>query len=266
MGGVLDLHTHRFGPATGPVVLALHGLTGHGRRWEALAREQLPQVRIIAPDLRGHGRSPGVPPWDFETIVADLVRLLAAETSEPVVVLGHSFGAAVGVRLAHRHPELVRALVLLDPAIGLDADFMLRIAESMLENPDYADAEAARFDKLETAWAELDPRVLDAELAEHLVPTGAGRVGWRLTQPAIISYWGQLARDFVLPPAHLPTTVVQAMKVDPPFVTPEFRAALSARLGDRLTVHEFDCDHMVAQARPAETAALVRAALAAAPA
>ncbi|MFF2556318.1 alpha/beta fold hydrolase [Nocardia sp. NPDC058058] len=256
-----DLHVHCFGPSTGPVVLALHGLTGHGRRWQALAEQQLPDVRIIAPDLRGHGRSPGVPPWDFETITADLVTLLRRETSEPVVVLGHSFGAAVAVHLAHAHPELVRALVLLDPAIGLDPDFMLRIANSMLEHPDYASVDDARFDKLETAWAEVDPAILAAELAEHLVPTGDGRVGWRVCAPAIIAYWGQLAREFALPPAGLPTTVVRAMKVDPPFVTEAFRAALAERLGARLTLLEFDCDHMVAQSRPAETAALVRAAL-----
>ncbi|MFB8009035.1 alpha/beta fold hydrolase [Nocardia sp. NPDC056000] len=256
-----DLHVHCFGPSTGPVVLALHGLTGHGRRWQALAEQQLPDVRIIAPDLRGHGRSPGVPPWDFETITADLVTLLRRETSEPVVVLGHSFGAAVAVHLAHARPELVRALVLLDPAIGLDPDFMLRIANSMLEHPDYANVDDARFDKLETAWSEVDPAILEAELAEHLVPTADGRVGWRVCMPAIIAYWGQLAREFVLPPAGLPTTVVRAMKVDPPFVTPAFRAALAERLGERLTLLEFDCDHMVAQARPAETAALVRALL-----
>ncbi|WP_330185394.1 alpha/beta fold hydrolase [Nocardia sp. NBC_01503] len=258
MGGVSDLHTHYFGPSTGPVVLALHGLTGHGRRWEALAREQLPDLRIIAPDLRGHGRSPGVPPWDFETIVSDLVTLLRRETSEPVVVLGHSFGAAVGVWLARSHPELVRGLVLLDPAIGLDPEFMLRIADSMLEHPDYANVDDARFDKLETAWAEVDPVILEAELAEHLVPTADGRVGWRMSLPAIIAYWGQLARDFVLPPAHLPTILVRAAKVDPPFVTPAFRTALAERLGDNLTMREFDCDHMVAQSLPAESAALVR--------
>lgn len=262
MDGVSALHTHHFGPSTGPVVLALHGLTGHGKRWQALAQEQLPDVRIIAPDLRGHGRSPGVPPWDFETIVNDLVAVLAAETSEPVVLLGHSFGAAAGVHLARRHPELVRSLILLDPAIGLDAEFMLHIAHATLANPDYADAEQARFDKLETAWADVDPRILDAELAEHLIPTGTGRMAWRLTMPAIIAYWGQLARDFVLPPEHLPTILVQAMKVDPPFVTPAFRAALGAHLGERLTVHEFDCDHMVPQSRPEQTAALVRTALA----
>ncbi|MGV9839631.1 alpha/beta fold hydrolase [Nocardia niigatensis] len=261
MGSVVELHCHRFGPSTGPVVLALHGLTGHGRRWQALADEHLPDVRIIAPDLRGHGRSPGVPPWDFETLVDDLAELLERETSEPVVVLGHSFGAAIAVHLAHRRPGLVRGLALLDPAIGLEPERMLTIANSMLAAPDYESVEQARFDKLETAWGEVDPAVLDAELAEHLVPTANGRVGWRMTLPAIIAFWGEIARDFVLPPAGLPTVMVQAMKVDPPLVAPGFRAALTAHLGERLTVHEFDCDHMVAQARPSQTAALVRTLL-----
>ncbi len=261
MGGVSDLHIHHFGPSTGPVVLALHGLTGHGGRWRALAEQHLPDVRIIAPDLRGHGRSTGAPPWDFETIVDDLAALLRAETSEPVVALGHSFGAAAALHLTDRHPELVRGLVLLDPAIALDPDLLLRIAQATVDHPDYADIDAARFDKLETAWADVALEILEAELAEHLIPTPNGRMAWRLTFPAIIAYWGQLARAFVLPPAGLPVTLVQAMKVQPPFVTPAFRAALAARLGDNLTVHEFDCDHMVAQARPAEAAALVRSAL-----
>ncbi|WP_109528333.1 MULTISPECIES: alpha/beta fold hydrolase [Nocardia] len=255
------LHAHRFGPASGPLVLALHGLTGHGQRWAALAQEYLPEIRVLAPDLRGHGRSTSLPPWDFEQIVADLVALLATETDEPVLVVGHSFGGATALHLARRHPDLVRGLVLLDPAIALDPVRLEDIARSTLAHPDYANVEDARGDKLASAWADVAPGLLDAELDEHLVPTDGGRVGWRMSLPAVTSYWGQLARAHVLPPADLPTVLVQAMKVTPPFVTPEFRAALSAHLGDRLVVREFDCDHMVAQSLPAETAALVRAAL-----
>ncbi|MFI8972859.1 alpha/beta fold hydrolase [Nocardia asteroides] len=263
MAVVSSLHVHRFGPADGPVVLALHGLTGHGNRWETLATEHLPQARVIAPDLRGHGRSSSLPPWDFETIVDDLAALVRAETDGPVVVAGHSFGGAAGIHLARRHPELVRALVLLDPAIGIDAKLIEQVALANLASPDYTDAAEARSDKQHSAWSpdEVDPAALERELAEHLVPTDGGRVGWRIFQPAITSYWGQLARPFVLPPADLPTVLVQAAKVQPPYVTPEFLTALSDHLGDRLTVHLWDCDHMVAQARPAETAALIAAAL-----
>ncbi|MGW6426503.1 alpha/beta hydrolase [Nocardia sp. NPDC055053] len=263
MAVVSSLHVHRFGPADGTVVLALHGLTGHGNRWETLATEHLPQARVIAPDLRGHGRSSSLPPWDFETIVDDLATLLRAETDGPVVVAGHSFGGAAGIHLARRHPELVRALVLLDPAIGIDPKMIEQVALANLASPDYTDIAEARSDKQHSAWSpgEVDPAVLERELAEHLVPTEGGRVGWRIFQPAITSYWGQLARPFVLPPADLPTVLVRAAKVQPPYVTGEFLAALSAHLGDRLTVEVWDCDHMVAQARPADAAALIAAAL-----
>lgn len=247
---------YRFGPADGPRVLALHGLTGHGRRWEALAAEQLPEVRMIAPDLRGHGRATTLPPWTFETVVEDVAAVL---DGQPALVMGHSFGGAVAIRLALRYPELVRGLVLLDPAVGMPADLIDQIAVATLARPDYADVEEARLDKLETAWADVDSALLDAELAEHLVPAPGDRVQWRVHMPAIVSYWGQLAREIVVPPAGLPTVLVQAMKAQ--IVTPQFRAALTAQLGDRLTVHEFDCDHMVPQSRPAETAAVVRAAL-----
>ncbi|MFJ1457604.1 alpha/beta fold hydrolase [Nocardia sp. N2S4-5] len=250
-----DLHVHRYGPADGPLVLALHGLTGHGRRWEALATD-LPEVRLVAPDLRGHGRSPALPPWTFEAVVDDVIPLL---DDTPAVVVGHSFGGAAALHLAHQRPELVRRLVLLDPAIALDPALLLEIAESTLSAPDYPDVEAARLDKLETAWADVAPALLAAELAEHLAPTPTGRVAWRMNLPAVVSYWGQLAREPVLPPAGLPTVLVHALKS--PFVTPRLRAVLAERLGGDLTVHKFDCDHMVAQARPAETAAVVRAAL-----
>lgn len=242
-------------------MLALHGATGHGKRWEALATEHLPDVRFIAPDLRGHGRSSYLPPWDFETIAADAAELLAAETDEPALVVGHSLGGTGAVYLAAKYPELVRGLVLLDPAAALDPELAYRYAESNLASPDYTDIDEARNDKRSTAWGEVEPRLLEAELAEHLIPTEGGRVGWRISQLAITSYLGQLARPYVLPPAGLPTVLVQAMKTEPPFVTPEFRAALTEHLGEHLTAQDWDCGHMVAQARPAETAAVIRTML-----
>ena len=42
------LHTYRYGPEGPARVLALHGLTGHGRRWEHIAQNFLPEVPIVA--------------------------------------------------------------------------------------------------------------------------------------------------------------------------------------------------------------------------
>ncbi|WP_307828658.1 alpha/beta hydrolase [Antrihabitans sp. YC2-6] len=253
-----DLNVFHFGPADGPPVLALHGLTGHGKRWQPLAEGNLAEARVIAPDLRGHGRSTWAPPWNFETIVADLVALLEAEGTGPVVVVGHSFGGAVGVHLAASHPQLVKALVLLDPAIALPPAELLTVATSTVEYPDYTDVEEARSDKLSGAWGEVPEELLDTEIHEHLSTTRNGRVGWRMGIPAITGYWSELAREFVLPPPGLRVALVQAMKVQPAYVTDAFKAALRTQLGDNFTLHEFDCDHMVPLSRPRETAEIVR--------
>lgn len=63
--------------------------------------------------MLSHGRSPD---WDGQGDYFDLVsRLSAAELSEPMDVIGHSFGAMIALRLAIEHPERVRSLVLIEP-------------------------------------------------------------------------------------------------------------------------------------------------------
>ncbi|MGX9790374.1 alpha/beta fold hydrolase [Mycobacterium sp. MMS18-G62] len=246
------LHVHRYGPAGPPQVLAIHGLTGHGRRWETLATRHLPEIAITAPDLIGHGRSSWAAPWTLDSNVAALAGLLDG----PVVVVGHSFGGAVALKLAAERPDLVGALVLLDPAVGLDGGWMADIADDMSASPDYTDREEARLEKVNGSWGEVDPDELDRELDEHLIDLPNGRSGWRISIPAMMSYWSELARPITLPPKEIPVALVLATKTDPPYVTDEVLAGLGDR-GD-FTLLEWDCDHMVPQARPAETAAVIR--------
>jgi pimeloyl-ACP methyl ester carboxylesterase len=69
------------------------------------------------PDLPGHGGSEpprrGSSMSDFADAVAQVVEL---EQAGPALVAGHSFGGHVALRLAHRRPELVRALLLVAPS------------------------------------------------------------------------------------------------------------------------------------------------------
>ena len=263
------LHVHRYGPAGPPQVLALHGLTGHGQRWQLLAEQHLPGIALAAPDLIGHGRSTWSAPWTIDAndaaaleakiLASGLAGLLAdsaqAGAVEPVVVVAHSFGSAVALQLAADRPDLVSALVLLDPAVGLDGGWMREIAEAMLASPDYTDAAEARAEKTSGSWADVDDAQLDTEFAEHLVELPGGRVGWRISIPAMMSYWSELARDITLPPKDIPVTVVRATRTVPPYVGPRLLNALD---GPNLRQVELDCHHMVPQARPADTAALIR--------
>jgi lipase len=250
------LHVHRYGPTRPPQILAVHGLTGHGRRWQTLATRHLPEFAIVAPDLIGHGRSSWAAPWSIDSNVGALAGLLDADADGPVVVVGHSFGGAVALNLAAARPDLVAALVLLDPAVGLDGGWMRDIADDMFASPDYADRAEARSEKVNGSWADVEPDELDRELDEHLIDQPGGRVGWRISIPAMLSYWSELARPIRVPRNEIPVTLVRALKTDPPYITDDLLAGLSER--PDFTLLEFDCDHMVPQARPADTAAVIR--------
>jgi lipase len=254
---VNTLQVHRFGPQQPAQVLAIHGLTGHGRRWQSLFDTHLPDVAVAAPDLLGHGRSSWAAPWTIEANVAALAALLDADGGAPVVVVGHSFGGAVALNLAAERPDLISGLVLLDPAVGLDGAWMRDVATDMHENPDYTDRAEARAEKTSGSWGEVDPAEVDRELDEHLVELPNGRVGWRISIPAMLSYWSELARPIVLPRDGTPTTLVLATRTQPPYTTDELITALDAELGPYFTLHQWDCDHMVPSAKPAETAALI---------
>lgn len=252
-------YVHRYGPAARARVLAIHGLTGHGQRWKTLAVRHLSEIAILAPDLIGHGRSSWAAPWTIEANVAALAELIEADG--PLVVVGHSFGAAVALGLAASRPELVSRLVLLDPAVGLDGDWMRQIADDMFASPDYTDRAEARAEKANGSWGETEAAELDRELDEHLIELPSGRAGWRISIPAMMSYWSELARPIMLPHKGTRTIMVRALRTHPPYATDELVATLTRRLEADFTLLEWDCDHMVAQARPEETAAVIRAQL-----
>lgn len=110
-GGLL--HAGRWG-GTGMTALAVHGITASHMAWVEVAH-RLPDVTLLAPDLRGRGRSAHLPgAYGMAAHVADLVAMLDAVGCERVVVVGHSMGGFVAVTLAARHPDRVSRLVLVD--------------------------------------------------------------------------------------------------------------------------------------------------------
>lgn len=105
--------------ATGVPILALHGITASHRAWHHVA-DALSERRIVAPDLRGRGRSNELPgPWSLRDHADDQARALDALGIDRALVVGHSMGAFVSVRFAAAHPDRVAGVVLVDGGLPI---------------------------------------------------------------------------------------------------------------------------------------------------
>jgi pimeloyl-ACP methyl ester carboxylesterase len=101
-----------------PPVLLLHGMACDRTQMEAQLHHLAPAHRAVSLDLRGHGDS-DKPHGDYttEVFVEDLRRVIVGLGLGRPVVVGHSRGGSLALALAAAHPDLVRALVLLDSGI-----------------------------------------------------------------------------------------------------------------------------------------------------
>ena len=115
------LHVGRWNAGADRIILAAHGLTGSHLNFEALAAALGDDYCVIAPDLRGRGRSNKITgPFGMAAHADDVRAVLDHTGIERATVLGHSMGGFVAAVTADRHPERVTDLVFVDGGVPLD--------------------------------------------------------------------------------------------------------------------------------------------------
>jgi esterase len=126
----LQLASDSFGEAGLPIVV-LHGLLGSARNWTGIAKQLGESHRVLALDLRNHGRSPWAEAMSFDDMAGDVATFIERSGIAPVVLLGHSLGGKVAMRLALTRGDLVARLVVVDVAPVLYRHSLAEYIEAM---------------------------------------------------------------------------------------------------------------------------------------
>jgi 3-oxoadipate enol-lactonase len=176
----LTLNYQEWGDSESPAVVLLHGFTADLRMWMAHAEPLSRDYRVIAPDLRGHGRSSApedLASYTMEAYAGDLLALLDALEIDVCALVGCSFGGMIAAHFATERPERLAGLVLSD-------------ASAAFEHPDYDDAYRER-EAAMAAQASVVERLGTAELGKR----AAAKVSDSFLADALRKRYARMSRE-----------------------------------------------------------------------
>jgi 3-oxoadipate enol-lactonase len=232
-----------------PIVL-LHGVGGNHTVWNQVVPLLSTQFSILAPDLRGHGRTPAPEGSEFSyrELEGDVLRMLDVDHLPAVHLVGLSGGALLALRLTLDHPDRMRSLILVGGAAYVDPHTRAvadRWAETLAK--DGRDAFALRLlkDLYYPDWIEEHLDLAD-ELREQVKTQDFG--------PAL--KWSEAIRAFDersrVASVRAPTLIIQAM--DDAVVDASHGRILRQSIPGAQIRILAETGHMVPVERPRETA------------
>lgn len=241
-----------FRAGRGATLLLLHGANDQAGAWYRVAPALARGRRVLIPDLPGHGESaPATGALAVTDLLAGLDALLAAEApGERVTLVGNSLGGFLALLLAHRHPEQVAHVVLVNGAAVMAGGGRVELL------PKTRDEARAALAKLTAPGAPAPPGfVLD-----DLVRRGPGSPLARLQQSPV----AEQALDGRLGEIRTPVSLIwgEADQLLPL----SYAQALQAQLPTARLVPLPACGHMPQRECPERFLAALEAALAQPPA
>ncbi|RKR06239.1 esterase [Kushneria sinocarnis] len=111
----LELH-HTDTGGDGPILVILHGLFGSLDNWRSHIRVWQEQYRVIAMDLRNHGRSPHAEGMSYDAMAQDVLAVLDQLDIRECFLLGHSIGGKLAMTLARQQADRIAGLIVADIA------------------------------------------------------------------------------------------------------------------------------------------------------
>jgi len=178
---MLELACNEYG-ADGPPLIVMHGLFGSARNWAGIARTLSETHRVHALDLRNHGASPRASSMTYEEMAEDVAGFIDGAGLKDPVVLGHSMGGKVAMRLALDQPGLLKGLIVVDIAPVTYGHDMLDYIAAMQMLDLSGDHRRAELE--EELREEVDDPGITAFLMTNLERANGG-FQWRINLQAI---------------------------------------------------------------------------------
>ena len=255
-GGLVRSYV-RWGRRDRPVMVLLHGLSGHARMWDAFARAMAFEYRVVVPDQRGHGDTewPRPPAYESADFVEDLRSLADLLDIGRFVLVGLSMGAHNALAFACRYPDRVDRLVSVDvpPRIPLPRD-----REALAGS----DPDRIGFATIEDAFAAERPvyplsteEVVMHRVRHNLKRRDDGRWTWKHS-PDVARRWNPQDLSEAIREIGCPTLVVRGAKSE--VFAPEVAAAMADAIPHAALSTVEGSGHSVPMDRPAEFEELVR--------
>lgn len=168
----MEMHYRTWGDLQKPPVLLLHALACHSGWWKWVAPYLEKEYYLVAPDFRGHGQSSWADSYryvDYATDIEELARKLDRE----YVIVGHSMGGYIGLKVASR---------------GVHPPSALLVADMKIDSPD---EELASLHKAAGKSGRSYETLLDAVAHYRLLPTQHVAPAERVEQVAGECYYEQ---------------------------------------------------------------------------
>ncbi len=238
----------------GPPVVLIHGVGGNHAIWNEVISDLVPSFRVLAPDLRGHGRTPAPAGsfFTFRELEGDLIAFLDARGLDSVHLVGLSGGALLALRVTLDHPERVRSLTMVSGAAYTDPHTRA-VAQRWEETYDHEGPDAFALRVLKDLYypdwieAHLDLADLLRALAQKMDMAPAVK-------------WSHAMNSFDerkrIAEVHRPTLIVQAM--DDAVVDASHGRILRQSISGAQIRILAQTGHMIPLERPSETAEAIR--------
>jgi esterase len=260
--GALTFHYVEWGDAARPAIVCLHGITQTAHSWDEVAAPLAGDFRVLCLDQRGHGDSDWAADGDYsrQAQAADLDAITAALGLGPCILAGMSMGGINAITFTARHPDKVRALIIVDVSPEIEVRGVENI-RSFIQAADTLD----NFEAFVERAHQFNPRRslenIRSRLSHNLKQLANGKWTWKydtalragersFQASALLNLWDDVHT------IRCPTLIIKGEESD--ILSPESAAKLRAAIPGSQLATVPGAGHSVMGDNPAAFVAAVR--------